>query len=66
MQTYICCFTSCFRLKLAALHFNENSNRPQAVTKKGVKQYDIVHPKYKKGGYLVRKVHVKAMYGMQV
>ena len=47
MQTYICCFTSCFRLKLAALHFNENSNRPQAMTKKGVKQYDIVHPKYR-------------------
>ena len=52
------------RLKLAALHFNENCNHLQAVTKQGVAQYDIVQPKYKKGGYLVRKVHVKATYGM--
>ena len=52
------------RLKLAALHFNENCNRPQAVTKQGVAQYDIVQPKYKKGGHLVRKIHVKATYGM--
>jgi len=26
---------------------------------------DVIQPKYKKGGYLVRKVHVKATYGMQ-
>ncbi|XP_065894356.1 uncharacterized protein [Dysidea avara] len=51
------------RLKLAALHFNENSDRPQAVTKQDVERYDVIQPKYKSGGYLVRKVHVKATYG---
>ncbi|XP_065894336.1 uncharacterized protein [Dysidea avara] len=51
------------RLKLAALHFNENSDRPQALTKQGVERYDVIQPKYKSGGYLVRKVHVKATYG---
>ena len=35
----------CFRLKLAALHFNENSNCPQATTKQGVEQYEVVQPK---------------------
>ena len=54
----------CFTLKLAALHFNENSNRPQATKKQGVEQYEVeqyevVQPKYKKGEYLVRKVLVK-------
>jgi len=47
-------------LKLAALHFNENANRPQAVTKEGDEFYDIVFPKDKKGGYIVRKVLVEA------
>ncbi|XP_065885779.1 uncharacterized protein [Dysidea avara] len=51
------------RLKLAALHFNENANRPQAVTKEGDECYDIVFPKYKKGGYIVKKVLVKPTYG---
>ena len=50
-------------LKLAALHFNENSDRPQAVTKQGIERYDVIQPKYKSGGYLVCKVHVKATYG---
>ena len=43
---------TCCRLELAALHFNENSNREQARTKEGEEQYDIVFPKYKKGGYI--------------
>ena len=44
------------RLQLAALHFNENANREQSRTKEGEEQYDIVFPKYKKGGYIVKKV----------
>lgn len=34
---------------LAALHFNENGMREQATTKEGIKRYDVVFPKYKKG-----------------
>ena len=45
-----------FRLQLAAMYFNENDSREQAVTKKGEERYDILFPKYKKGGYIVRKV----------
>ena len=41
------------RLQLAALHFNENSGRGQALTKQGSKRFDVVFPKYKKGGYVV-------------
>lgn len=50
-------------MQLAALHFNENSGRAQAVTKQGSKRYDVTFPKYKKGGYVVRKVLVNATYG---
>nr|XP_026696159.1 uncharacterized protein LOC113475719 isoform X2 [Ciona intestinalis] len=42
------------RTALAALHFNENAHR--AVTKDGVPVHGIHYPKYKKGGYIVRKV----------
>ena len=51
------------RLQLAALHFNENSNRKQVVTRDGREQYDIIFPKYKKGGYVVRKVLETPTYG---
>ena len=50
------------RLQLAALHFNENSQRAHAVTRQGDKCYDIIFPKYKKGGHVVRKVLVDATY----
>ena len=52
-----------YRLQLAVLHFNENSNRAQATTKQGEGRYDIIFPKYKKGGYTVRKVTEDATYG---
>lgn len=42
------------RLYLAALHFNENSHRMQAITKAGRLQYSIRFPKFKKGGYTVQ------------
>ena len=45
-------------MQLAALHFNENTNRKQAVTKQGTKRYNVAFPKYKKGGYniMIKKV----------
>lgn len=47
-----------FRLRLAALHYNENGMGDQAVSKGGHSQYNIVHPKFKKGGFTVRQVHL--------
>ena len=54
------------RLQLAALHFNEKSGRGQALTKQGSKRFDVVFPKYKKGGYVVRKVLVNATYSKPI
>ena len=50
------------RLQIATLHFNENSCRKQAVTKEGKESYEIVFPKYKKGGYITRKITVDPTY----
>ena len=36
------------RIQLAALHFNENADREQAITKTRKQRYSIVFPKYKK------------------
>ena len=55
--------TSSCRQQLAALHFNENSSRAQATTSQGEARYNIIFPKYKKGGYTVRKVTEDASYG---
>lgn len=55
--------TTPYRLQLAALHFNENSGRKQVVIKEGKERYDIVFPKYKKGGYVVRRVLEDPTYG---
>ena len=44
------------------LHFNENSGREEAVTREGKQSYEIVYPKYKKGGYVVRKITVGPTY----
>ena len=41
---------------LAALHYNHNSDKKQAKTQNGDDQYSILYPKYKKGGFIVRKV----------
>ncbi|CAL9690969.1 unnamed protein product [Knipowitschia caucasica] len=50
------------RILLAAMHYNENAGRPQAVTRTGDEQYNIVFPKAKKGGYTLKKVLVRATY----
>ena len=44
------------RVKLAALHYYENTGRAQATTAAGKQVFSIQYPKYKKGGYIVRKV----------
>ena len=56
-------YTSTSRLLLAALHYNNNSSKQQAVTKAGEEQYSILFPKYKKGGFIVRKVMKESSYG---
>ena len=55
-NTYYSNICTIYGLQLAALHFNEKSNHEQAVTKEGEEMYHTVFPKYKKGGYIVRKV----------
>ena len=45
-------------LQIAALHFNENCNRQQAVNRKGEKQYSVSYAKYKKGVPTLREVKV--------
>lgn len=50
------------RLLLAALHYNENSDRLQAVTKDGRPCYTIRFPKFKKGEYSVQKEKTSATY----
>ncbi|KAM7440480.1 hypothetical protein ABFA07_010306 [Porites harrisoni] len=51
------------RLLLAVLHYNENSERLQAVTKEGKPCYSIRFPKHKKGEYSVRKDKTAATCG---
>ena len=58
MQVTTCC----------TIYFNENTNRKQAVTKQGTRRYDVVFPKYKKGGYVVKsfsKCHIR-MVGIYI
>ena len=43
------------RVHLAALHFNENSGKPQATTKTGSLRYTVAYPKAKKGDEAVVK-----------
>ena len=51
-----------YRLLLAALHYNENSNRRHAITADGDKRYKIVYPKFKQGGYSVRPIQVDTTF----
>ena len=50
------------RIQVAALHFNENANKEQAVTKAGEHRYSIVFPKYKKGEYIVKNISIDPTY----
>lgn len=62
VTTQLCLFTDYFRLRLAALHFNENSNKKQAKTRAGTDRYAISFPKYKEGGHIVRRIKEKSTY----
>lgn len=44
------------------MHYNENSARVQAEMKDGTERYDVRYPKFKKGGFVVRKVLQDATY----
>ena len=52
-----------FRLQIAILHFNENSDREQATLQDGRERFNITFPKYKKGEHTVKKILVKCTYG---
>ena len=41
-----------YRLQLASLHCNENADHDYAITKEGGQRYDMVWPKFKKGGHV--------------
>ena len=51
-----------FRLLLAAMHFNENFGRAQAVTKLGRERMKIVFPKQKQGEFTPKIVPVAKTY----
>ena len=53
-----------FRIYLAALHFNENTNRAQAMDREGNPAFSICYPRAKQtmGGYTVRKVLIQATH----
>ena len=54
----------CFsRLTLAAMHYNHNSGRKQAVKKGLKKRFSVLFPKYKKGGHIVREIKTQSSYG---
>lgn len=54
----------CYRVQIAVLHFNENANRKQATTAEGEERFDVLFPKYKAGGYVVKKVKVEPTFSM--
>lgn len=51
------------RTILTALHFNENVGRQQSTTQQGELMFSIHYPKYKLGGYIVRKVLEDPTFG---
>ena len=53
-------------MQIAVLYFNENSNREQSVTLDGEERFDVLFPKYKAGGYVVKKVKVDPTFGKLV
>ncbi|XP_070561301.1 uncharacterized protein [Ptychodera flava] len=50
------------RLCLAAMHYNENTNRNQAQTQAGDPQFTVKFPKYKCGGHVLKKVMERSTY----
>ena len=52
-----------YRTALAALHYNENGHRPQAVNSMGELQYSVVFPKFKHGECSIQKIKEAPTYG---
>ena len=50
------------RIALAALHFNENTKRQQAVNREGQNQYSMSFPKARKMEAVVREVKVEQTF----
>ncbi|KAI8516605.1 hypothetical protein Bbelb_051860 [Branchiostoma belcheri] len=48
---------------LNVMHFNENANRAQGKRRDGEDMCTLHYPKYKKGGFIVRKVLEKGTFG---
>ena len=51
---------------MAALHFNENCQRPQAMTASSSERIRIVYPKHKQGEFTPKPVPVPKTYSMSV
>ncbi|XP_067237056.1 uncharacterized protein [Chanodichthys erythropterus] len=51
------------RLYLAAMHYNENANRPQAETEDGVPLFKISFPKARKGECIVKPQKTQPTFG---
>lgn len=55
----------CFRLLLAAFHYNENSNRPAKKDAEGAVKYSVHFPKAKRGEYSLKMLKENPTYGEQ-
>lgn len=53
------------RTALAALHYNENADKGQAVTRSGELRWKVKHPKARKGEASVSSIKQEPTYGMQ-
>lgn len=54
------------RTALAALHYNENADKGQAVTRSGELRWKVKHPKARKGEASVSSIKQAPTYGMQL
>ncbi len=52
-----------YRLYLAAMHYNENGDRPQAETEEGVPLFKISFPKSRKGECRVKPQKTQQTFG---
>ncbi len=52
------------RYALAALHYNENANRRQAVNVRGNAQFALRYPKYKQGGHTIKQIKTRTTHSM--
>ena len=50
------------RILISALHFNENSNRPQATNQNGDSRWAVSYPKARRGEAVVKQVKVALTY----